>query len=196
MEARPRAYEVRRQCPSRLPVDQPRNGPAAQRQEHHRSGGVGDPPSTDGAQWRPFQIAFILVNLSGLADAEHSDREIADLLWFPTGGGKTGNTGSSAGACTVFFGDCAGPRAAGVSVLMRYTLRLLTLQQYQRATGLICALEIERRSTFRTRRRSPSGSGSTGPLHAGQRDLLARTSAGAADPTPDSGDKRQRPRPG
>ena len=59
------------------------------RQEHHRGGGLGDPPSTDGASWRPFQIAFILTNLRGLADAEHPDREIADLLWFPTGGGKT-----------------------------------------------------------------------------------------------------------
>ncbi len=59
------------------------------RQEHHRSGAVGNPPSTDGARWRPFQIAFILLNLAGLADADHPDREMADLLWFPTGGGKT-----------------------------------------------------------------------------------------------------------
>ena len=40
------------------------------RQEHHRSGALGNPPSTDGAQWRPFQIAFILLNLAGLADAD------------------------------------------------------------------------------------------------------------------------------
>jgi|JI10StandDraft_1071094.scaffolds.fasta_scaffold02562_11 hypothetical protein len=113
------------------------------RQEHHRSGGVGDPPSTDGAQWRPFQIAFILVNLSGLADAEHSDREIADLLWFPTGGGKTEAYLGIIGIA-ILLRRLRDPRAAGVSVLMRYTLRLLTLQQYQRATGLICALEIER----------------------------------------------------
>ena len=115
------------------------------RQEHHRSGALGNPPSTDGAQWRPFQIAFILLNLSGLADADHPDREVADLLWFPTGGGKTEAYLGIIGIA-VLLRRLRDPRAAGVSVLMRYTLRLLTLQQYQRATGLICALEIERQA--------------------------------------------------
>jgi hypothetical protein len=113
------------------------------RQEHQRGGGHGDPTSTAGASWRPFQIAFILTNLSGVADAEHPDREIADLLWFPTGGGKTEAYLGIIGIA-ILLRRLRDPRAAGVSVLMRYTLRLLTLQQYQRATGLICALEIQR----------------------------------------------------
>lgn len=113
------------------------------RQEHHRTGGLGDPESTAGASWRPFQIAFILTNLSGLADVAHADREIADLLWFPTGGGKTEAYLGIIGIA-ILLRRLRDPKAAGVSVLMRYTLRLLTLQQYQRATGLICALEIER----------------------------------------------------
>lgn len=115
------------------------------RQEHHRAGRLGDPESTDNASWRPFQIAFILTNLSGLADADHPDRGIADLLWFPTGGGKTEAYLGIIGIA-ILLRRLRDPKAAGVSVLMRYTLRLLTLQQYQRATGLICALEIERQA--------------------------------------------------
>ncbi|MEO8776041.1 MAG: helicase-related protein, partial [Candidatus Nanopelagicales bacterium] len=115
------------------------------RQDHHRSGALGDPASTDAATWRPFQIAFILTNLCGVADAEHPDREIADLLWFPTGGGKTEAYLGIIGIA-ILLRRLRDPKAAGVSVLMRYTLRLLTLQQYQRATGLICALEIERQT--------------------------------------------------
>ena len=47
------------------------------------------PPSSVRARWRPFQLAFILLNLPALADRGHRDRDVADLLWFPTGGGKT-----------------------------------------------------------------------------------------------------------
>lgn len=110
------------------------------RQEFHRGGGIGDPQSTSGAKWRPFQIAFILTNLRGLTDASSDDRKIADVLWFPTGGGKTEAYLGLIGIA-VLLRRIRDPRAAGVSVLMRYTLRLLTLQQFERATGLICALE-------------------------------------------------------
>jgi hypothetical protein len=105
--------------------------------------------------WRPFQLAFVLLNLHGLADptlAERSDptQALADLLWFPTGGGKTeAYLGVAAFAIGIrrlqrTLGDYSG--MAGVTVLMRYTLRLLTLQQFQRATTLIAACEIIRRN--------------------------------------------------
>lgn len=94
--------------------------------------------------WRPFQMAFILLNLPALTDPHSPDRELADLLWFPTGGGKTeaylGLIGYS-----ILLRRLRNPQHGGVSVLMRYTLRLLTLQQFERATGLICALEMIRR---------------------------------------------------
>lgn len=110
------------------------------RQAWHREGHHGDPPSTAGASWRPFQIAFILTNLVGLAEPDSDDRELADLLWFPTGGGKTEAYLGLIGMA-ILLRRLRNPAHGGVSAIMRYTLRLLTLQQYERATGLICALE-------------------------------------------------------
>lgn len=100
--------------------------------------------------WFPFQLAFILLNLPSITDLQHEDRchetdAIADLLWFPTGGGKTeaylGLTAYTLGLRRL-QGTIAGRSGEyGIAVLMRYTLRLLTLQQFQRATALICACE-------------------------------------------------------
>lgn len=95
-------------------------------------------------KWRPFQIAFMLLSLRGIVDPEHTDREIADLLWFPTGGGKT-EAYLGLIAFTTFLRRLRfGAAGAGVAVIMRYTLRLLTLQQFERATTLICAMELVR----------------------------------------------------
>ncbi len=104
--------------------------------------------------WRPFQIGFILLNLRGIAEETSDDRRIVDLLWFPTGGGKTeAYLGLSAFALGLrrLRGDRHGLHAgAGVSIIMRYTLRLLTVQQFQRAAALICACEIMRRADSST----------------------------------------------
>lgn len=99
-------------------------------------------------QWRPFQIAFILQSLTGIVEPYHDDRKVADLLWFPTGGGKTeAYLGLSAFVMALrrLRKEQNGKRGdAGVTILMRYTLRLLTIQQFQRAATLICACEMER----------------------------------------------------
>lgn len=109
------------------------------KQEFIRNGKV-----PENQYWRPFQLAFILMNLPALTDPASPDRDLADLLWFPTGGGKTeaylGLIGYS-----ILLRRLRNPKHGGVSVLMRYTLRLLTLQQFERAAGLICALEMIRR---------------------------------------------------
>lgn len=99
-------------------------------------------------RWKPFQLAFILLNLPGIADPASPERETVDLLFFPTGGGKTeAYLGLSAFAMVLrrlrHPGE-DGKAAGGVSVVMRYTLRLLTLDQLSRAAGLVCALELER----------------------------------------------------
>ena len=103
--------------------------------------------------WRPFQLAFVLVNLPALADPTHPERQLdtgtADLLFFPTGGGKTeAYLGLTAFTLAIrrLQGEVGGHSGeGGVGVLMRYTLRLLTSQQFQRAATLICACEVRRR---------------------------------------------------
>ncbi|HEY7335051.1 MAG TPA: DISARM system helicase DrmA [Bryobacteraceae bacterium] len=98
-------------------------------------------------QWRPFQLAFILMNLEGIVNPESADRSRVDLLFFPTGGGKT-EAYLGLAAFTLILRRLRNPgiAGAGVSVLMRYTLRLLTLDQLGRAAALICALELIRQT--------------------------------------------------
>ena len=104
-----------------------------------------DPKNVDPPEWRPFQLAYILMNLCGIADPTHKDRKIVDLLFFPTGGGKTEAYLGLAAFTLVLRRLCnPDPAYRGLSVLMRYTLRLLTLDQLGRAAALICALELER----------------------------------------------------
>ena len=96
--------------------------------------------------WFPFQIAFMLMTLRGIVDKEHDDAEIADLLWFPTGGGKT-EAYLGVAAFTIILRRLRGEvDGLGVSVIMRYTLRLLTLQQFERSSTLFCALEFIRKN--------------------------------------------------
>jgi hypothetical protein len=109
--------------------------------------------------WRPFQLAFVLLNLPSLTDPSHGERGpaaelegLVDLLFFPTGGGKTeAYLGLTAYTFAIrrlqgVVGDGAGrDGGTGVAVLMRYTLRLLTAQQFQRAATLVSAAEVMRR---------------------------------------------------
>ena len=112
----------------------------------------------ENASWRPFQLAFVLLNLPSLSDIGHPERAAAstatvDLLFFPTGGGKTeAYLGLTAFTFAIrrlqgAVGEGADARNGGdgVAVLMRYTLRLLTAQQFQRAAALVCAAEVVRR---------------------------------------------------
>src|SRR3954467_6525435 len=111
------------------------------------------PEEVDPPTWRPFQLAFILLNLAGLVEKEHSEREIVDLLFFPTGGGKTeAYLGLAAFTIAHRRLSGSGVLGAGVSVIMRYTLRLLTLDQLSRAAGVVCALELMRTRDEKGRR--------------------------------------------
>ncbi len=98
--------------------------------------------------WRLFQLAFILLNLASMTDAKHADRRRVELIFFPTGGGKT-QAYLGLIAFTLLRRRLLGANephgGLGVAVLLRYTLRLLTLDQLARAATLVCALELLRR---------------------------------------------------
>ena len=91
--------------------------------------------------WFPFQLAFILLAIESVNDGKNPDRSTMDLLWFPTGGGKT-EAYLGLSAFTIFLRRLRQPECTQhVDVLMRYTLRLLTVQQFQRAAAMICAAD-------------------------------------------------------
>ncbi|MEU5411983.1 MULTISPECIES: helicase-related protein [Streptomyces] len=102
-----------------------------------------EPAPAPDAAWRPFQLAFFLLSLDGVADPSHPDREVADLIWFPTGGGKT--EAYLLLAAFVMVLRRREPHGSGTAVVSRYTLSLLTTQQFQRAATTVCALEKLRR---------------------------------------------------
>ncbi len=101
--------------------------------------------------WRAFQLAFLLMSIEGVIDGQSPDRETVDLIWFPTGGGKT-EAYLAVVSFYLFYNrlqmkdqNDGELRLDGTNVLMRYTLRMLTAQQFQRASSLIVAMEFLRR---------------------------------------------------
>jgi hypothetical protein len=105
---------------------------------------------TESAGWRAFQLAFILLNLDGIFQAEDDDNwerrnEWVDLVWFPTGGGKTEAYLGLIALTIINRRKLHKEEGGGVASIMRYTLRLLTMQQFQRATLVVMALELIRR---------------------------------------------------
>ncbi len=122
-------------------------------QTHFLESGTGQGPrpvdfdSSNEPRFRMFQLAFVLVALPSTIDSGHDDRDLVDLIWFPTGGGKTEAYLALAAIGIVHRRLTLGARGGGTAVLTRYTLRLLTTQQFQRAATLICALELMRTKT-------------------------------------------------
>lgn len=99
--------------------------------------------SSSRGNWRAFQIAFLLMSIRSSVDGSAPDRETVELIWFPTGGGKT-EAYLGLAAFSLFMRRLT-RKENGVHILMRYTLRLLTAQQFQRSARLICAMEVIRK---------------------------------------------------
>lgn len=97
-------------------------------------------------RWRPFQLGFLLLTLESLVNPDSPDRDVVDLIWFPTGGGKTEAYLALIAFQIIWRRMRFIASGGGTTVIMRYTLRLLTRQQFERAARLICALELLRRN--------------------------------------------------
>ena len=106
---------------------------------------VQDKSRAEEYRWRPFQLAFLLTTLESSVNEDSEFRDTVDLIWFPTGGGKTEAYLGLIALHIALRRMCHADTGGGTAVLMRYTLRLLTRDQFIRATRLICALELIRR---------------------------------------------------
>lgn len=118
-------------------------------------------------KWRPFQIAFLLMDVNSIVFDNGEDRSIVDLIWFPTGGGKT-EAYLGLTAFTIFFRRLAYPeQSGGTTVMMRYTLRLLAAQQFTRAATLICACEYIRQDCLLKKHKYPAYALGKAPITIG-----------------------------
>lgn len=110
-----------------------------------RSGAARKTPITT---WRLFQVVYQVIQLAALRAREVDDPELVaeldrvDVLWFPTGGGKT-EAYLGLIICLLFYDRMRG-KARGVSAILRFPLRMLSVQQLQRILDVLWFAERHR----------------------------------------------------
>ena len=117
----------------------------AMREQMRRADRVQTKETEEEPRWRPFQLAFLLTVMESAIREENAFRDVLDLIWFPTGGGKTEAYLGLVAFLIVWRRLKYPASGGGTSAFMRYTLRLLTRQQFERAARMVCALELIRR---------------------------------------------------
>ena len=111
----------------------------------HRADIVAGKEKPDAYRWRPFQLAFLLTTMESAIREEDDFRDVLDLIWFPTGGGKTEAYLGLIAFLISWRRQKYPDSGGGTTAFMRYTLRLLTRQQFERAARMVCAMELMRR---------------------------------------------------
>ena len=106
---------------------------------------AGKESETEAYRWRPFQLSFLLTVMVSAIRENDDYRDVLDLIWFPTGGGKTEAYLGLIAFLVAWRRQTYPDSGAGTTAFMRYTLRLLTRQQFERAARMVCALELIRR---------------------------------------------------
>ncbi|MCL4325262.1 MAG: DISARM system helicase DrmA [Candidatus Thermoplasmatota archaeon] len=98
-------------------------------------------------KWKPFQLAFLLINMVPLHDTDSEYRDCVDLLWISTGAGKTEAYLAIMAFLMALRRLKAGEKqttGGGTAIISRYTLRLLTTQQFRRILRMVTAAEYLR----------------------------------------------------
>lgn len=104
--------------------------------------------------WRLFQIVFIVSMIGEVIRNEYmeddslayADLDVANLLYFPTGGGKT----EAFLGITVFamFFDRFRGKTHGITAFLKYPLRLLAVQQLDRVLTIVMQANIIRKQNL------------------------------------------------
>lgn len=104
--------------------------------------------------WRLFQIVFIVSMIGEVIHSEYrddasltyADIDVANLLYFPTGGGKT----EAFLGITVFamFFDRLRGKTQGITAFLKYPLRLLAVQQLDRILAIVMQANVVRQENI------------------------------------------------
>lgn len=93
------------------------------------------------ASWRIFQLVFLLAEIESVT--QESDLDVVDVLHVDTGGGKS-EAYFALTVFTIFYERLSGKKE-GVSAIVKFPLRMLSIQQLERITSIAAHAEEVRK---------------------------------------------------